>query len=131
MDRDTLTQATGLMLLSTVLTSVDPLIVALMGAQGTPFLFTAALQTGQLGAYAIFASAAFPKLVTDRRIIRATARWVANRGHGALLLLMGALSGLDYVLYLYCAKLTDITIAAVLGETWVIFAIPPGVAAGP
>ena len=124
MEKSASSQAAGLMLLSTLLYSVDPLIIALMGAQGAPFLFTAALQAGQLGTYALLTVAAFPKLITDGRIIRATGGWIANGGHGALLLLMGALSGLDYVLYLYCAKLTDVTVAAALGEIWIIFAVP-------
>ena len=114
------------MLLSTILYSVDPLAASLMNGQNAPFLFSACLQAGQLAAYGVFACAAFPNLLLNPDVRRSVTRWILNMRQGGILLALGTLSGLDYVFYLYCAQVTDIAVAAILSELWILFAVPIG-----
>ena len=112
------------MLASTILYSLDPLIVSLTGAPATPLLFTTAVQTGQFAVFALFTALLYPDILADPAARRAILQWTLDPRRGTPLLIAGTASGLNYVLYLYCARVLDVTAAAVLAELWLIFAVP-------
>lgn len=117
-------RASALMLLCALAQSLDPLAAAAVNAPQAPFHFSALVQAGQGAAYAALAATICPGLLRNREVRAAILCWTLNWRRGGPLLLMGVLSGMDYVFYLHSARYLDISAAAVLAEFWSLFAVP-------
>ena len=112
--------------------SLSPVVIVVAGVSGVPFLFAAVMQVGGMIGYLLLLRGRYRSLLggcyrspegNDLVKDAIKCNLLDFRGAGPLLVL-GTLSGLDYVLFIYSTRFVDISIATVLFELWPLFSIP-------
>ena len=112
------------MAITTLFYSLSPLLVAASGVSKSPFLFAGLMQLGGLLGYLALLGLRYHSLLADREVRAAIKRHLLDlRGAGPLFVL-GTLSGLDYVLFIWSTQFIDISVSTVLFELWPLFSIP-------
>ena len=111
------------MLVWVVVAAALPLLVAVLGVSGVPFLFTASLQAGGMAAYLVLLAVRYRKLAADPAVWAVLVRGVARVRSGRLWFLLGVVSGLDYALFVWATRFVDIAVVTVLFETWPLLVV--------
>ena len=109
---------TGFMLLSVVSYSLVPLLIASGGGVSSPFLFVAALRLGQFGGHTAFIVLFFRDVLFNK-----TAMSIVMQRILTWSILFVAINNLDYGFFALATRFVDISVAAILYETWPIAVI--------
>ena len=110
--------ATGYMLIAVLGSSLIPLTIALGQGAQNPFLFNGILGAGAVLGYLAFLSLGYRRLFWNRAVWVLVGRRVFSHA-----ILLGVISNFNYVLVAWAAQYIDISVAAMLFEAWLIFAI--------
>ena len=115
--------AVGYMLISVAVSSMAPLMIAVVGVGHVPFLFTAAMQVGGMLGYLFLLLARYRSLLVDPRVWAAVRGHVLRLDHRAIWFFLGIVSGLDYALFVWSTRFIDISVTTILFETWPLFLV--------
>ena len=115
--------AVGYMLVSVAVSSMAPLMVALVGVGHVPFMFTAAMQVGGMSGYLFLLFARYRRFLVDPRVWKAVFGHVVRLDHRTVWFLLGIVSGLDYALFVWSTRFIDISVTTILFETWPLFLV--------
>lgn len=106
------------MIVATTGYSLVPLAIALGGGADAPFLLNAGLTLGLCLGYVPFVLAAYPSLLLDRRVRAAVRSRVLS-----LPVAMMVVNNFEFALFAWSARLVDISVTAILFETWPVLLI--------
>ena len=114
------------MVLAVVGFSFAPLVVDLGGGKASPFLLNASWRFGVSLGWLLFLVIRYPHLIADPRIRTVTVQHLRGQRprlglHPAIWLL--TLSYFDYVLLGWATRFIDISVAAILFETWPVLSV--------
>lgn len=115
-DRNAL--GTGIMILSVVGYSLIPLMVANGSGGDSPFLFVAGWRFGVALGLTVFLFTIFGDVLLHREVVR-----IITRRMFTWAMLFVILSQFDYVFFAWSTRFVDVSVAAILFETWPIFLI--------
>ena len=115
--------AVGYMLISVAVSSMAPLMIAVVGVGHVPFLFTAAMQVGGMSGYLFLLFARYRSLLVDPRVWAAVRGHVLRLDHRTIWFFLGVVSGLDYALFVWSTRFIDISVTTILFETWPLFLV--------
>ena len=104
--------------------SLSPVVIILAGVSGLPFLFAAVMQVGGMVGYLLLLGSRYRSLLSQGCVRDAVRRHLLDVRRGGPLLVLGAISGLDYALFTYSTRFVDVSVAAVLFELWPLFSVP-------
>ena len=110
--------AAGYMLVAVLGSSLIPLTIALGQGDQNPFLFNVILGTGAVLGYLAFLCLGYKGLFWNKAVWVLVWRRLFSRA-----ILYGVISNFNYVLVAWATQYIDISVAAMLFETWLIFAI--------
>lgn len=110
--------AAGYMLAAVLGSSLIPLTIALGQGDQNPFLFNVILGTGAVLGYLAFLCLGYRGLFWNKAVWVLVWRRLFSRA-----ILYGVISNFNYVLVAWATQYIDISVAAMLFETWLIFAI--------
>ena len=117
-------RAAGLMAVNILPYSLSPVVIILAGVSGLPFLFAAVMQVGGMVGYLLLLGSRYRSLLSQGCVRDAVRRHLLDVRRGGPLLVLGAISGLDYALFTYSTRFVDVSVAAVLFELWPLFSVP-------
>ena len=106
---------TAFMILSVVSYSMVPLLLARGGGVESPFLFMAGLRIGQFCAHGAFLTVFFKDVLFDKTALTIVIHRVLSWS-----MLFLVINNLDYVFFALATSFVDISVAAILYETWPI-----------
>ena len=106
------------MLVAVTLFSSLPLVIAWGGGGQTPFLFNAAMSAGVVLGCLVFIATRYPALVVNP----ANLRLIARRAIDPKIALSIA-ANFNFALFAWSTRFVDVSISAILFETWPIFII--------
>ena len=112
------TAGTGFMLTAVASYSLIPLLVANGSGSNNPFLFGAGMGLGSTIGQALFLAAFFRESLFDRTVLSIIFRRLLT-----WTMLFVIVTQLDYGLFALSTRFVDVSIAAILFETWPIFLI--------
>lgn len=103
------------MLLSVVSYSLVPVLIASGGGVSSPFLFVAALRLGQFGGHTAFVVLFFRDVLFNRTALSIIAPRILTWS-----MFFVVINNLDYGFFALATRFVDISVAAILYETWPI-----------
>ena len=104
------------MLPTVALGSLIPLAFVWGSSEDSPFLFNAAWRLGVVTGCAAFLLAAYPKVALDRRTLGAIRPRILSWA-----ILFAVVGNFDYTLFTWSLRFVDVSVGAVLVETWPVF----------
>ncbi len=110
--------AAGYMLMAVFFYSLVPLLISQAGGFENPFLFNAAWRLGVAGGCALVLLALYRSLIMDPVVISLAARHTASWA-----IFWATIGNFDYALFAWATRFVDVSIAAILLETWPVFFI--------
>ena len=114
--------ATGYMLIAVFGISLIPLFVDLGGGSKNPFIFNAWLRIGASIGCLLFLLVQYRGARLERKFSTTVMKWVFTWPNNKTLILT-TLVTFEYALFAWSVKFIDITVAAILFETWPVFVI--------
>ena len=115
--------AVGYMLVSVAVSSMAPLMIAVIGVAHIPFVFTAGMQAGGMAGYLLFLLVRYPRLVVDPGVRGVVRDHIFHLGRRTVWFFLGVVSGLDYALFVWSTRFIDISATTILFESWPFFLI--------
>ena len=110
--------AVGYMLAAVTLFSSLPLVIAWGGGGKTPFLFNAAMSAGVVLGCIVFIAVRYPSLALNGANLRLIARRAFHPMIG-----LSIVANFNFALFAWSTRYVDVSISAILFETWPIFII--------
>ena len=109
---------TFFMMVSAIGYSVIPLLIANGGGEQNPFLFAASLKMGVLFGLSVFLVAAFRDVLFNRAVIAIVVQRLLTWS-----MLFMLVNQFEYALFALAIRFVDVSVAAILFETWPIAVI--------